>query len=426
MAAIICASFRFNRFVFADHQATNESGVVLPPSTSAFNALQNSIVLSRFSSSSDGLLPYDAADTYLLRVTEEYLRDDKAIFIVGDNFGALSLPLIKKRGNADEVYCYSDSYLSTQAIIKNAEQNQLAQPTFIHDVDKTLEIKPNLIVGRVPKSKAQLSYLLSRLHQFASNNCVLLLGGMDKHLSKGLFDLLAKHFGTSEFLPGIKKARVWRAKIDKRLKQSPHATFISHYYVEQLKGELCSLPNVFSREKLDMGSRFLIDNILKLPMTTRMNNIADVACGNGVLGISYLHARASSPEHHSDGVNCLFCDESYQAIQSTTINLEKLLPNTTAKTTLHVNNGLSQQSNGSLDLIICNPPFHQQNTVTRDIAFALFRDFRRCLTDKGECWLVVNRHLGHHATLRKIFGNCRVVADNNKYLILRAVKRTRN
>jgi len=36
--------------------------------------------------------------------------------------------------------------------------------------------------------------------------------------------------------------------------------------------------------------------------------------------------------------------------------------------------------------------------------------------------VVGNRHLGYHAKLKKLFGNCETVAANRKYVILKAIK----
>lgn len=36
--------------------------------------------------------------------------------------------------------------------------------------------------------------------------------------------------------------------------------------------------------------------------------------------------------------------------------------------------------------------------------------------------MVGNRHLGYHVKLRRLFGNCEVVAANPKFVLLRAVR----
>ena len=41
----------------------------------------------------------------------------------------------------------------------------------------------------------------------------------------------------------------------------------------------------------------------------------------------------------------------------------------------------------------------------------------------GELWIVANRHLGHHAKLKKIFGDCEVINSNNKFVVIKAIKK---
>ena len=75
-----------------------------------------------------------------------------------------------------------------------------------------------------------------------------------------------------------------------------------------------------------------------------------------------------------------------------------------------------------MDRVLCNPPFHQQQVVSDHIARQMFRDARRVLREGGELWVVGNRHLGYHKTLKRLFGNATLVASNRKFVILRAVR----
>ena len=74
------------------------------------------------------------------------------------------------------------------------------------------------------------------------------------------------------------------------------------------------------------------------------------------------------------------------------------------------------------DLILCNPPFHQQHVVGDMIAWQMFVQSRRVLKSEGELWIVGSRHLAYHTKLKKLFGNQTLVSTNNKFVILRAIK----
>jgi len=84
---------------------------------------------------------------------------------------------------------------------------------------------------------------------------------------------------------------------------------------------------------------------------------------------------------------------------------------------------LSEFEDESSDLILCNPPFHQQHVVGIGIAFTLFESAKLALKQHGELWVVANRHLGYDKTLNSLFGNCRTVAANKKFTVYRVIKR---
>jgi len=81
---------------------------------------------------------------------------------------------------------------------------------------------------------------------------------------------------------------------------------------------------------------------------------------------------------------------------------------------------LMEVESESADLILCNPPFHQQNTVGDQIAVSLFKQSQRVLRKGGELWVIGNRHLDYHTYLNRLFGAHAVVASNSKFVIVKA------
>ena len=86
-----------------------------------------------------------------------------------------------------------------------------------------------------------------------------------------------------------------------------------------------------------------------------------MACGYGVLGLAYLRLHPSA--------ELTFCDESFQAISSTKYNLAHNIPKlqSESQVSIYADDGLKNMQAQSQELIICNPPFHQQHTVSTDI-----------------------------------------------------------
>ena len=88
-----------------------------------------------------------------------------------------------------------------------------------------------------------------------------------------------------------------------------------------------------------------------------------------------------------------------------------------------VNDGLYNFADDSVDLILCNPPFHQQHTIDEQTARAMFIESKRCLRQHGELWVVANRHLRYQVSLKHLFGQCAVVAAGPRFTLFRARKR---
>ena len=352
------------------------------------------------------LRAWDTADLYLLRELSVVSPEVKHLAIINDKFGALTLPL-----SALNPLCYGDSWMSRRATELNLKLNRLDAPWVFEESLDQLSAHhppPHYVIGRVPKSTSQLIHILRTLNQWLDEGAVLMLAGMDKHLSRGQYQQLAKHFGPSRYLPGVQKARVWVAQCDKSLARAPHTS--PELSIPDYQLRLTASPNVFSHDKVDIGSRFFLDHLSQVPIRER---VADMACGYGVLGLAYL----SRVPH----AQMILCDESFQAVRSTQINLSRNAPHAQAR--VYADDGLKRLAPSSLDLVLCNPPFHQHHTVSTDIAHALFRDAERALSAGGELWIVANRHLSYHLILKKLFKECSVEASSSKFCILRSIKR---
>ncbi|WP_407646805.1 class I SAM-dependent methyltransferase [Fluctibacter halophilus] len=185
----------------------------------------------------------------------------------------------------------------------------------------------------------------------------------------------------------------------------------TEWYTDNPRFRISNHANVFARQQLDIGARFLLDN---LPDCSGQR-IIDLGCGNGVLG---LHVLAQWPDSR-----VTFVDESFMAIASARDNVTGNLQDGLQRSEFLVSNCLEQFSGGQVDRILCNPPFHQQNTITDHIADQMFADARQHLRPGGELRIIGNRHLDYPAKLKRLFGGYTVVAANRKFSILSAIKR---
>ncbi len=75
-----------------------------------------------------------------------------------------------------------------------------------------------------------------------------------------------------------------------------------------------------------------------------------------------------------------------------------------------------------LDLVVCNPPFHEGQAIGDHIAWRMFKQSYDRLQPDGQLWVVGNKHLQYHAKLKRLFGNSRQIHSDNKFVVYAATK----
>jgi len=399
---------------------------------SPFFVNDQQLKLSRFplAQVNRSLQAWDASDEYLLNhiKKEQLICDNARVLIFNDAFGALTTnfctPLEvtlpnKSLSNKTDVYCINDSYVSGQGITHNISKNQLDDTniTKLNCLD-TLPTNIDVILFKIPKSKslliAQLIQIKNSVEQSNSNkNTVFIAADRAKDIHRSTLALFEKHLGTTTTSLAVKKSRLVFCQFDqKQTHTSPFPT-VWPLTNKSLHRDfaICNHANVYAREKLDIGARYFIEN---LPEVTPNSQVIDLGCGNGVIGLTIL---ANQP------TACIqFIDESHMAITSAQVNIETNFPALATQCLFTLNDCLTNIESNSVDLILCNPPFHQQAATTDHIAWQMFKDSHRVLKKGGELRIIGNRQLAYHIKLKRIFGNEKLIASNEKFVTQSAIK----
>ncbi len=352
------------------------------------------------------LQAFDAADEYLLnQVHADGLAPQARVLLQNDAFGALACSLA---GHC-QVVSSGDSHLGHLALEKNLARNGLPaeQVRFVPASEKP-EGPFDLVLIRIPKTLALLEEQLIRLHGQLAPGARVIAGAMVKHLPRAAGELLEHYVGPVQASLAVKKARLLFAAPEPR--PAPVSPYPTRYRVDSPAIELLNHANLFCREGLDIGTRAFLPHLPRALGTLR---VADLGCGNGVLGIAYA---LNNPQ-----ASLTLVDESYMAVQSARENWQAILGERPAE--IRAGDGLAEQPPGSLDLVLCNPPFHQQQVVGDFLAWRMFQQAKAALVKGGELWIVGNRHLGYHAKLKRLFGNCEQIGATPKFVVLRSIRR---
>lgn len=367
-----------------------------------------SLTLKRFPQTDDvnPLLAWEAADEYLLQQLDE-TEIRGPVLILNDTFGALSCALAEH-----SPYSIGDSYLSELGTRENLRHNGIAESS-VTFLDSTADYPqaPGVVLIKVPKTLALLEQQLRALRKVVTAQTRIIAGAKARDIHTSTLELFEKVLGPTTTTLAWKKARLINCTFSHpQLADAPQTL---SWKLEDTGWTIHNHANVFSRTGLDIGARFFMQH---LPENLD-EEIVDLGCGNGVIGLSLL---AKNPQ-----AKVVFVDESPMAVDSSRLNVETNLPEAFERCEFMINNALSGVEPFRFNAVFCNPPFHQKHALTDNIAWEMFHHARRCLKINGELYIVANRHLDYFHKLKKIFGNCATIATNNKFVILKAVKQGR-
>jgi len=281
-----------------------------------------------------------------------------------------------------------------------------------------------VLVVKIPKTLALLEAQLRLLRPSLRSGSVVVAGAMTRHVHTSTIAVFEQFVGPVRTTPARRKARLLLAEFDDGL--DPQGDTWPRSSLVVPGGSSGTEPvqavqhaGVFAADGFDPGTRLLLEH---LPSSPVAEAIVDLGCGNGIVGTTAarLHPEAA----------VTFADESDRAVASAEATFRANLGDDRSAEFV-VADGLSHAESaglpldGSVDLVLLNPPFHRHHSADDSTAWRLFGDAHRVLRPGGELLVVGNRHLGYHARLRRRFGNSEVVASNPRFVLVRAIRRGR-
>ncbi|MFE5393492.1 methyltransferase [Streptomyces sp. NPDC056568] len=369
------------------------------------------LVLARFPEDPrERLRAWDASDEYLLRhLAEREVPLSGTVVVLGDRWGALVTALAAHRPVQ-----ITDSHLTREATRANLERAGV-EPGSVRLLT-TQDPPPDrvdVLLVRVPKSLALLEDQLLRLAPALHEGTVVVGTGMVKEIHTSTLRLFERIVGPTRTSLAEKKARLVFSTPDVSLKRPANPWPLAYRLPDDVGPfsglEVVNHAGVFCADRLDIGTRFFLGHLPR----AGARRVVDLGCGNGVVGTAVA---LTDP-----GAEVLFTDESFQAVASAQATYRA--SGAAGKAEFRVGDGLEGVPDGSVDLVLNNPPFHSHQATTDATARRMFADARRVLRPGGELWVVGNRHLGYHVTLRRLFGGSRLVASDRKFVVLKAVRK---
>lgn len=159
---------------------------------------------------------------------------------------------------------------------------------------------------------------------------------------------------------------------------------------------------VFSKDKVDFGSRVLVESILKHHQN--IENILDVGCGYGFMGIvlgKKLKAEVTMVDINHRAVH--LCERN--------IKQNKI----TGKTFV---SNIYENVEGAFKLIVTNPPIRAGKKVVLEI----LREAKNYLSENGELWFVIRKDQGVKSIIKLLedIYELEVVEKEKGFYVVRA------
>lgn len=350
----------------------------------------------------------DGADRLILDEAADALTAAGAgrVAVIGDRYGALTLGAVVGFG-AREVRVHQDPLTGELALTGNADRAGLAGMYRQCDLGADLLAGATVVLLQLPRSLAALTEIAETVARYADPSVAVYAGGRDKHLTHAFNDVLATCFADVHATRGRQKSRVLVAAAPTPV--TP--TYPRRERVADLGLDVVAHGAAFAGTTLDIGTRFLLDFLPRTDPDAR--TAVDLGCGTGILAVSLARLRP--------GLDVIATDQSAAAVASAAATAAA--NGVGDHVTVLRDDAMSTLADDTVDLIVCNPPFHVGSAVHTGGALAMFRAAGRVLRPGGELWTVYNSHLGYRPALRTAVGDTEQVGRNPKFTVTRSVAR---
>lgn len=268
------------------------------------------------------------------------------------------------------------------------------------------------VVYRVSKERPVVHHLLNQLAARHPRWDQLILIGQKNEGIKSYADHAGTLFGNkhlkkhgNHYLAAVTSAPPQAPELD--CQDYPTLRTTCHWQDAPLQAK----PGTFGWQKVDDGSQFLIEQIphwaAQLPQLPK--RILDLGCGYGLISLA---ARALLPQ---PDIHWLATDNCAAALIAVQHNCGAWADCFAGDRGL---DKLGVPLREPVDLVLCNPPFHQGFSPSGDITEKFVEAMHHWLAPGGQALVVVNQFVGLEKRALSLFRQIKVMANNGSFKVL--------
>lgn len=358
----------------------------------------------------------------------------RVLCIADENIDPSNLASLK---NFPELTLISNRF----TIIEEAKQQELNAHFSDFDFSELTDTF-DICIYQISKERAVCHHVFNQCLKLLNEDGKLILGGKKSEGVKGYLQKLVK---TQNYKGTLKKDSDTYCGV--LTKGSSLADNIEQYFLDdknyselrtvELKGgnknstlseenlikglTVTSKPGLYGWDKVDQGSLLLMDTVIKDINETRYRpqSALDLGCGFG-----YLALRLLDQIQIDDSLNCFSkitaltaTDNNAAAVTVCEKNIAAHPHAKNIETQVFADN-CGNSINGTVNLIVCNPPFHQGFENSRELTQQFLQATSRLLSRKGVAYFVVNTFIPLESLAPEIFKKVLTLTDNRSFKVI--------
>ena len=284
--------------------------------------------------------------------------------------------------------------------------------------EPAVSFEPSCALIYMSKNKKENIFYVESVRRLLPEGAeVFVIGGNDEGV-RGMETIL-KNTGPAEKYDYGRKCTLFRMIVKKSpatdteaahaaapSEVSPSTAANTEFYnaiIRDISLNVAMIPGVFSMDRMDQGTRFLLESIADLDLS-RVKTVLDAGTGSGIIAV-FLKKLLPEAQVTAVDVSAFALKAARETARLNNADI-RVLPSDMLDET------------DRYDLIISNPPFHVGKKQVFGPVLKLIRDCPSHLASGGSFFMVANAFLPYENHLSQAFWKSGVKNRNSQYKIL--------